>query len=386
MSVVALVPARCGSKSIKLKNIRPFCGKPLLYWCLQALQDAQQVDRIVVATDCDQIASCVEDFNLTKASIFHRQKENAGDTSSTEDVIFEYLNKVRTTDEDLLLLVQATNPFSTSADFDAAIAQLENSTSESLLSCSRIKRFLWTENGEPLNYQYQKRPRRQEFPGTMMENGAFYLSKVGYIKKSGNRLSGKIGIYEMPSYAILELDEEDDWLQGEYLMRKYVLPKPDISEIRLFLSDVDGVLTDAGMYYAENGDELKKFNTYDGMGFQLLQKKGVKVGIVTKEDRMLNRRRAEKLGLDFHFHGVDNKLELVKDLCKELDIDLRNVAYIGDDINDQELLEAVGIAACPANARSSIKDLPGIIRLSQSGGTGAVRELVESLLQGDIRV
>ncbi len=380
MSIIAFVPARCGSKSIRLKNIRPFCGRPLLYWCLSALQQARLVDKIVVATDCQEIASCVKEFDFSKIHIYHRQQLNARDQSSTEDVILEYLEKEEIASDDLLLLVQATSPFSTAEDFDAGITQLQSSTIDSLLSCSRLKRFLWNESGDPLNYQYQSRPRRQEFSGTMMENGAFYLNSVKNIISSGNRLSGTIGIYEMPAFASLELDEEDDWLQGEHLMRKYILNTAGTKQIRLFLSDVDGVLTDAGMYYTEAGDELKKFNTYDGMGFLLLQKQGIKVGIVTKEDRELNRRRAQKLKLDYHFHGVDHKLELVEELCKKAGISLEEVAYIGDDINDKELLEAVGVAACPSNARKSIKGIPGIIQLKTPGGSGAVREFTELLL------
>ena len=133
----------------------------------------------------------------------------------------------------------------------------------------------------------------------------------------------------------------------------------------------------------EYGDELKKFNTYDGMGFKLLQEKGVKVGILTKEDRELNRRRARKLGLDFDFHGVDHKLDLVQKLCIELEITLDQVAYVGDDINDKALLNAVGLAACPSNAHKSIKSISGIIQLSRAGGAGAIRELVETYLVKD---
>jgi 3-deoxy-D-manno-octulosonate 8-phosphate phosphatase (KDO 8-P phosphatase) len=94
----------------------------------------------------------------------------------------------------------------------------------------------------------------------------------------------------------------------------------DYFKIKIFLSDVDGVLTDGGMYYTENGDEFKKYSVYDGMGFQLLQKTGVKVGIVTTEDKQMNRRRSNKLGLDYDFHGVKDKLQLIKDLCKQENI------------------------------------------------------------------
>ena len=154
----------------------------------------------------------------------------------------------------------------------------------------------------------------------------------------------------------------------------------DYLKIKIFLSDVDGVLTDGGMYYTENGDEFKKYNVYDGMGFQLLQKTGVKVGIVTTEDKQMNRRRSNKLGLDFDFHGVKDKLELIKDLCKQEKITLNEVAYIGDDVNCFSLLSNVGIAACPNNAVAKIKAIPNIIQLKKNGGDGVVREFIELIL------
>ena len=156
--------------------------------------------------------------------------------------------------------------------------------------------------------------------------------------------------------------------------------KHDFSKIKLFLSDVDGVLTDAGMYYTENGDEFKKFCTYDGMGFQLLQKTGIKVGILTTEDRELNRRRAKKLGLDFDFHGLKDKLQLVKDLCEKENISLDEVAYIGDDLNDLDVLKNVGISAMPINSPILDKYTPNYIT-KRAGGNGAFREFVDLILK-----
>ena len=186
----------------------------------------------------------------------------------------------------------------------------------------------------------------------------------------------------MPEYTYVEIDELEDWIVAESTMQKFVLKnqKVDFSKIKIFLSDVDGVLTDAGMYYTENGDEFKKFCTYDGMGFQLLQQTGVKVGILTSEDKQLNRRRAKKLGLDFDFHGAKNKLKIVEDLCRQEQISLEEVAYIGDDINCFELLSNVGIAICPNNAVCKIKRIPNIIQLNRNGGDGVVREFVDQIL------
>ena len=143
--------------------------------------------------------------------------------------------------------------------------------------------------------------------------------------------------------------------------------------IKIFLSDVDGVLTDGGMYYTESGDEFKKFNCYDGMGMKLLQEKGYKVGIITSEDKQINRNRARKLKLDFDFHGIKDKLKFIQEFCINENFKLSEIAYIGDDINCFDLLSNVGVCACPKNAVSKIKNIPNIKLLNSSGGNGAFR-------------
>ena len=151
--------------------------------------------------------------------------------------------------------------------------------------------------------------------------------------------------------------------------------------IKIFLSDVDGVLTDGGMYYTESGDEFKKFNCYDGMGMKLLQEKGYKVGIITSEDKQINRNRARKLKLDFDFHGIKDKLKFMQEFCINENLKLSEIAYIGDDINCFDLLSNVGVCACPKNAVSKIKNIPNIKLLNSSGGNGAFREFAEIYLK-----
>lgn len=151
---------------------------------------------------------------------------------------------------------------------------------------------------------------------------------------------------------------------------------------KLFLTDVDGTLTDGGMYYTASGDYMKKFNTRDGMGLQLLQRRGVKVGIVTSEDTEIVSRRAEKLGVDFLVQGkrFGGKLEAVREICRDLGVSLDETAYIGDDVNCRELLMAVGMAACPADAMPQVKSIPGIRVMSLKGGEGCVREFINGFL------
>ena len=115
-------------------------------------------------------------------------------------------------DKDLLLLIQATSPLTQTKDFDKALEKLKIEKSDSLLTCVRTKRFFWTDVAAPLNYDFNNRPRRQDFDGTFMENGAFYINSIGNIKKYQNRLSGKIAIYEMDEYTSIEIDEQDDWI------------------------------------------------------------------------------------------------------------------------------------------------------------------------------
>ncbi|MEI6555214.1 MAG: 3-deoxy-8-phosphooctulonate synthase [Paludibacter sp.] len=154
------------------------------------------------------------------------------------------------------------------------------------------------------------------------------------------------------------------------------------SKIKLFLTDVDGVLTDAGMYYSEAGDELKKFNTHDGMGLQLIREKGIKTGIITSENTKMVERRFNKLKLDYLYQGKreGGKLASVKEICDKDGFSLAEVAYIGDDVNCFELLSSVGLAACPADALDAIKNIPGIILMKKKGGEGCVREFVEMII------
>lgn len=155
-----------------------------------------------------------------------------------------------------------------------------------------------------------------------------------------------------------------------------------MAKIKLFLTDVDGVLTDGSMYYTESGDEMKRFHTYDGMAFELLRIAGLKTGIITSENTKLVERRALKMKVDYLYQGHRDggKLAVAKEICKKEGITLNEVAYIGDDLNCKALLEAVGFKACPLNARSEIKTIKDINILNTKGGDGAVREWVELLL------
>ena len=160
--------------------------------------------------------------------------------------------------------------------------------------------------------------------------------------------------------------------------------------IKLFLTDVDGCLTDGGMYYTAKGDAMKRFCVYDGMGMACLQQAGIPCGILTSENSPIVKARAEKLKLKYLYLGVGSKvnpdcltkLQAARKICDELGITPEQVCFVGDDINDVELLRAVGYPCCPPNARPEVLAVPGIHVLKTPGGHGAIREITDEILKG----
>ncbi len=382
MRQIAFIPVRGGSKSIPLKNLKLFCGKPLIYWVLNAVNKVEDIDEIIVATDSLEIENVVKNLAFSKVSLYKRDDLNAQDHSSTESVMLEYIKKSSLNDEDRFILIQATSPLLTTNDIEKGIKIINDTEYDSVLSCVETKRFFWDKKGVPLNYEYNNRPRRQDFSGMLMENGAFYINSVENILKYRNRLSGNIGISLMEEYTAVEIDEPEDWIIAEALMKRFINIPKESRKIKLVLTDVDGVLTDAGMYYTEAGDELKKFNTRDGMGFQLLRENGFLTGIITSENTKIVSNRAKKVKADYLFQSKKHggKLEAAIEICAKENIDLSEVAYIGDDVNCFELLSQVGFAACPKDAIKKIKNIDSIAVLEQKGGTGVFREFAERLI------
>ena len=385
---IAFIPVRGGSKSIPLKNIKPICGKPLVYWTVKAACGCKYIDKVYVATDSEKIKETVEGFKVgieaelfSKAEVIGRSAESASDTASTEFAMLEFASNY---EFDNIVLVQATSPLLKATDLDRGFEVFNTEGTDSVLSVVRQKRFHWANDGKgnanPTNYDVFHRPRRQEFDGYLVENGAFYISSKADLIKHQNRVSGNIKAVEMNEDTFFEIDEPSDWVIIEALMKKNGISAPsEIPEIKLFLTDCDGCLTDGGMYYSENGDELKKFNTRDGMGFALLRQKGIITGIITSESVDLNRRRAEKMKLDILEAGCKDKLSAIKRISEERGIELKNICYIGDDINDIEAIKAVGYGCCPADAMPEVKEVADFIAVAK-GGEGVIREVVDKVL------
>ena len=379
--IVAFIPARGGSKSIPLKNIKLLAGKPLIYWTIEAALNCEKIDRVYVSTESIAIRKCVKSIINSKLQVIPRSKESATDTASTENAMQEFAQDFNF---EIVILIQATSPLLTSEDLAKGIKKLDISNADSLLSVVKQKRFIWEEEkfATPLNYDYFSRPRRQDFEGFLVENGAFYITSKKNLLKTKCRISGKIALYEMDKKTYFEIDEPDDWIVVEEIMKSILKKKSSIAEklknIKLLACDVDGVLTDSGMYYTENGDELKKFNTRDGMGFEILRNLGIKTAIITSEDTKIVNKRAEKLKIDFLLQRMKNKQKAINELAEKEELKLEEIAYIGDDINDTEMLRMVGFSCCPQDAIEENKIIVDYV-CNKKGGEGCVREVCDLL-------
>ena len=377
---IALIPARGGSKSIPQKNIKPIAGKPLIYWAVKAASECGDINKVYVCTDCEAISSHVLQFKLPNVEVIGRTAESATDTASTESVMLEFSRSFMFEN---IALIQATSPLVTAEDLHEGFKQIAQDGVDSVISVVRQKRFIWsdTEKGyiEPANYDLSNRPRRQEFEGFLVENGAFYMTGRDALIQSGCRLSGNIKPVLMPDESYVEIDEPSDWLFVENILRQRSSTN-GLFNIKMLITDCDGTLTDAGMYYSHRGEEMKKFNTRDAAGLRMLKEKGIITAIVTGESSEIVSARAQKMKIDELLMGIEDKPQAVLDLCAKYGVDACNVAYIGDDLNDYDAMRLCGFKACPADAVSEIREISDFVSI-YPGGQGAVRDICEYVLR-----
>jgi N-acylneuraminate cytidylyltransferase len=210
---VAIIPARGGSKGIPRKNLIDLGGKPLIAYTIEHARSAPSVQRVIVSTDDDEIARVAATFG---AEVVRRPSEISGDTARSEEAIVHVLEELSRKDRyepDLVLLLQATSPLRRPEDVQAAIDLLLREDADSLFSACRFHGFLWRREGErwaSVDFDYKRRPRRQERPEEIMENGAIFVFKPWVLQKFNDRMGGKIAVYLMPAINSFELDHPED--------------------------------------------------------------------------------------------------------------------------------------------------------------------------------
>jgi N-acylneuraminate cytidylyltransferase len=375
----AFMPLRGGSRSIASKNLRRIAGRPLFAWSLDEALASQCFQQFFVSTDSDEIRSAVRDHFPSGVEMIDRSPQTATDTASTESVMLEFQQRV---DFDVLCLVQATSPLTLAADFRAARERFEGGEFDSLLTAVEMKRFLWSREGGSINYDPRSRPRRQDFEGAWMENGAFYFTRAAILRDMRCRLGGKIVVHPMSAENGLEVDEPADWeIVEQRLLRRqrHASRIPALGRIAALIVDVDGTLTDGGMYYGAGGESLKKFDTRDALGLARVRERGIRVCVVSGEDSAAVDARMMKLGITEYHPGIRDKAALMHRLAETWSVDPDRIAYVGDDLSDLDCLKQAGFSACPADAMPAISACADYV-CARSGGAGAVREVCDLIL------
>lgn len=207
MSWLGLMPLRGGSKSIPRKNLYPLAGKPLFAWSLEQALESAVFDQLVVATEDADIARAVEARFAGAVTVVPRSPATATDTATSESVMLEVCADTRA---EVVALIQATSPLTRACDFREARELFVGRRLDSLLTAVRSRRFIWSDDARPLNYDFTRRPRRQDFAGSLVENGAFYYTRTALLRRTRCRLGGRIGIHEMHQDTAREVDEPED--------------------------------------------------------------------------------------------------------------------------------------------------------------------------------
>jgi N-acylneuraminate cytidylyltransferase len=218
MKKIGFIPLRKGSKGIVGKNKRKMVGRPLFIWILgEAI--FSNLDEVYVYTDDQDIIDFIEkEYHWTnKVKALLRSEESANDTASTEFAILEFCESINY-NFDVFCLLQATSPFTKRNDINACLNKLSGNNYDSALTVVNTHRFLWNEDGIPINYNPQERPRRQDFDGLLVENGAVYATTKESLQKTKNRLGDKVAVVRMIEESLHEIDTESDWLVVEELL------------------------------------------------------------------------------------------------------------------------------------------------------------------------
>ncbi|MBF0312073.1 MAG: acylneuraminate cytidylyltransferase [Oligoflexia bacterium] len=372
--IIGIIPARGGSKGIPRKNIKPIAGFPLIYWTIEAAKNSKLLDEFYVSTEDDEIAQIAQQYG---AKVLQRPSDLAEDDTTTIELLKHIVEhhplKGKIT---AVVVLQPTSPIRNPSTIDEAIHSFNNTMSDTLASgyYTKIKEYA-THCNLP----------RQQIKGFFYDDGNIYILKKELVEQ-GLWFGGKIERMISSKELSYEIDDDTDFFIVEQLLLKRFHPeciplslREKIKNIKMLILDVDGVLTDGSMYYSENGDEIKKFNTRDGKGIELIRSLGIKTAIVTSENTEIVARRANKLKIDHLYQGIKEKSDVVKKLAQMENITLNQLAYIGDDLNDLSALKIVGCPVTVANASSANKSVAIYITLGK-GGEGAVREFCDLII------
>jgi len=382
-SVVAIIPARGGSKRIPRKNLLPLAGLPLVAHSIAHALQSRHVSEVHVSTDDPAIAELARARGVR---VVTRPPDLASDAASSESVLLHALDerlKQGLADPDLVVFLQCTSPVRRPDDIDKAIETMLSTGADSLFSAREFNRLIWgSKNGrlESLNYDFQARRREQEMAKQYQENGSIYVFRPAILRRDHNRLGGKIAVHEMDYLQSFQIDAPEHCRLIEWIMTQPgYKPRLDWPEkIRLVVLDFDGVMTDNRVLVTEAGGEAVTCCRDDGLGIERVLKARVPIMVLSTETNPVVASRCAKLSIACH-QGVRDKAEYLSAYLRKHGVEASHVVYAGNDINDLGCLKMAGMPVAVADAHPSVVAVSKLL-LSRNGGHGAVRELCDRLL------
>ena len=380
-SAIAIIPARGGSKGIPNKNLQTVGGITLLARTVSACLKSDSITAVYVSTDSDEIAAVAL---KSGAQVIRRPADISGDTASSESALLHALNEIEKTSSlpSNVLFAQCTSPFISHTDIDGILGLLNDH--DSALTVTHNHAFIWRRdnsgNAIGINHDSAIRLPRQQIDPEFKETGALYAMNIDQFRKSGHRFFGRIGMYEVPVDRSMEIDDPEDLRLANTLeiQEKGMPSRESLQSIKAIVFDFDGVMTDDQVYITETGQEMVMASRSDGMGISALRNAGLKLLILSKERNPVVARRAEKLQIEV-IQACDNKLEALTKWLSKNQLLLSQCAYVGNDINDLQCMQAVKLAIAPIDAHPQATQAAHW-RLTRAGGKGAIRELSDAII------
>ena len=381
--IVAIIPARGGSKGVPRKNIRLVAGKPLIAWSIEAALGAETVDAVYVSTDDDEIASISRSYG---ARIITRPLEISGDMASSESALLHAIETMASSGErpDRIVFLQCTSPLTESQDIDACVRKLESTSADSAFTAKEFFYFIWKVAADGscdgINHDKRFRQRRQDRAPQYEENGAVYVMKTDGFCKAKHRFFGKTVMSLMPEARCFEIDTEFDIEVADRILsaRASIVKRrqfPDRLDAMIF--DFDGVMTDDAVWTSTTGEESVRCSRADGLGISCAKAWCIPMLILSTESNPVVTARARKLGIDvIQNAGLKTKAEMLKNWLERTGVRAENALFMGNDLNDIECMRIAGFSVVPASANERAKNVADLV-LTHNGGYGAVRECIE---------
>lgn len=383
--VVAVIPARGGSKGVPRKNLRRVGGVPLVARAIAAARACPSIDRVIVSTDDAEIAAVAEEWS---AQVIPRPAALADDAASSESVLLHALTVLgeAAVDVGILVFIQPTSPFIDSLEMDAAVELVRAGRQDSVFSAVETYGFLWSVNAaggaQGINHEMNVRPRRQDREPHYLETGAFYVMDAAGFRAARHRFFGRVGLVEVAESTAIEIDSEEQLRLAQALAIEVDLDshRPDMTTIGAVVTDFDGVHTDDTALLDADGRELVRVSRSDGMGVAQLRRAGIPVLILSTETNPVVTARARKLQVDVR-QGVDDKATVLREWAADRSVPLSRVAYLGNDVNDLGCLDIVGWPVAVPDAHPLVLAAARTV-VNRPGGQGAVRDLSDLILRG----